>query len=56
MHRVGLQVPFQHLTLLLPGKIVKHIPEVFPELAVKHFSQAFRCPHHMKLAFPFRVA
>jgi hypothetical protein len=56
MHMVGLQVPFQDPTFLLTGQFVKYISKVLPELAIEYFSPAFRYPHHMELAIPFRVA
>jgi hypothetical protein len=53
---IGLQMPFQHPTLLLAGKVMENISEILAELTVKHFPSAFRYPHYMELAFPFRVA
>jgi hypothetical protein len=38
------------------GAAYLNITQVFPELSKKHFSPAFRYPHHMVLAIPFCVA
>jgi hypothetical protein len=40
----------------LAGEIVEYFAQVLLALTIEHFSPAFRYPHHLELAIPFRVA
>ena len=55
MHMVKAQMAFQDLTFPLPGQLVKHLPEMPPNMAVEHFPPASWGEYNVVLTLPFRV-
>ena len=55
MDVIPAQVTFEYLALLLSRQGMQILAKVSAQFPIEHLAPMFRYPHHVVLAFPFRV-
>jgi len=55
VYMIGQKVPLYNVAILLHGEVTKCFSQILPQFPIQHLLPALRYPHHMILAFPFRM-